>query len=37
MTIADLVRLEVHGPVEELEKLRAPLADLKPTWFELAK
>lgn len=36
LKIADLVRLEVHGPAAELEKLRAPLADLKPSWFEVA-
>jgi quinol monooxygenase YgiN len=33
MKIADLTRLEVHGPSAELEKLRAPLAHLKPEWF----
>ena len=33
LTMAELVRLEVHGPAEELEKLRGPLADLKPEWF----
>lgn len=32
---ADLVRLEVHGPAEELQKLRGPMADLKPSWFEI--
>ena len=36
MTIADLIRLEVHGPSAELEKLKAPLAHLKPEWFALA-
>ena len=35
LKIADLVRLEVHGPAEELQKLRQPLADLKPAWFVL--
>ncbi len=35
LKIADLTRLEVHGPEEELEKLRAPLADLKPQFFVL--
>jgi hypothetical protein len=35
--IADLTRLEIHGPVEELDKLRAPLAHLKPAFFALAK
>src|SRR4026208_288274 len=33
LKIADLNRLEVHGPVAELEKLRIPLAHLKPAWF----
>src|SRR5437660_7663912 len=32
MQIADLVRLEVHGPAAELAKLRGPMADLKPEW-----
>ena len=35
MKVADLVRLEVHGPAEELAKLREPLAYLKPSWFEI--
>ena len=35
LKIADLTRLEVHGPAEELEKLRSPLAHLKPEWFEI--
>jgi quinol monooxygenase YgiN len=34
--IADLVRLEVHGPSADLDQLRGPLADFKPTWFTLA-
>ena len=33
LKIADLTRLEVHGPAEELDKLKGPLAELKPTWF----
>jgi quinol monooxygenase YgiN len=33
LKIADLTRLEVHGPAAELEKLREPLAHLKPAWF----
>ena len=33
--IADIIRLEVHGPEEELAKLRGPLADLKPQFFTL--
>lgn len=28
-------RLEVHGPAEELEKLRGPMADLSPQFFVL--
>ena len=30
---ADLLRLEFHGPAEEIAKLREPLADLNPAWF----
>ena len=37
MKIADLIRLEVHGPAAELEKLRQPLAHLSPAWFVEAK
>ena len=33
LKIADLTRLEVHGPAAELDKLREPLAHLKPAWF----
>jgi quinol monooxygenase YgiN len=33
LKIADLTRLEVHGPAAELDKLRKPLAHLKPQWF----
>ena len=35
MQIAELTRLEIHGPEEELAKLREPLADLKPEFFTL--
>jgi quinol monooxygenase YgiN len=31
--ISDLTRVELHGPAAELDKLRAPLAALKPLWF----
>ena len=31
--IADVVRLELHGPAAELEKLKGPFAEFKPTWF----
>jgi hypothetical protein len=37
LKIADLIRLEVHGPAAELEKLKEPLAHLKPDWFVLDK
>jgi quinol monooxygenase YgiN len=33
MKIADLIRLEVHGPAAELETLKQPLAHLNPEWF----
>ena len=33
LKIADLTRLEVHGPVAELVKLKGPLAGLNPVWF----
>ena len=35
LTIADLTRVEVHGPEEELAKLRGPLAELEPEFFTL--
>jgi quinol monooxygenase YgiN len=35
LTIADLTRLEVHGPEEELAKLREPLAAFSPQFFTL--
>src|SRR5258707_14091419 len=35
LTMADLVRIEVHGPAAELQKLKEPIAHLKPAWFEL--
>jgi quinol monooxygenase YgiN len=33
LKIADLTRIEVHGPAAELEKLKQPLAHLSPEWF----
>lgn len=33
--IADLIRIEVHGPAAELQKLKGPLAHLNPAWFNL--
>ena len=35
LKIADLTRLEIHGPEEELAKLRTPLAELNPQFFTL--
>jgi quinol monooxygenase YgiN len=35
LKIADIARLEVHGPAAEIDKLRAPLAGLKPQFFVL--
>jgi len=35
LKIAEIIRLEVHGPKEELEKLQEPLQDLKPRFFTL--
>ncbi|UTH76428.1 hypothetical protein [Chromobacterium sp. IIBBL 290-4] len=33
MHLATIVRYEVHGPLAELEKLREPLAFLKPVFY----
>ncbi len=35
LKIADITRLEVHGPADQLEKLREPLKGLSPTYFTL--
>lgn len=35
LTVADLTRLEVHGPAAELSKLKEPLAHLNPAWFAI--
>jgi quinol monooxygenase YgiN len=35
LKVADLIRVEVHGPAKELEKLKAPLAHLNPVCFTL--
>jgi len=35
LKISDIARLEVHGPEEELAKLREPLANLNPQFFTL--
>ena len=34
LTMAEISRLEVHGPAEQLDRLKEPLAHLKPVWFE---
>ena len=33
LKISELIRLEIHGPDAELEKLKGPLAEMKPAWF----
>ena len=33
--LAEIVRLEIHGPEQELEQLRGPLAALNPRFFTL--
>ncbi len=35
MGLAELIRIEVHGPATQLEKLRGPLAHLNPVWYTL--
>jgi hypothetical protein len=35
LKLAEITRLEVHGPEEELAKLRGPLASLSPQFFTL--
>jgi hypothetical protein len=37
LTIADLTRIEAHGPATELEKLKKPLAHLNPAWFAVSR
>ena len=31
--MSNLIRLELHGPANELDQLRKPLAHLNPVWF----
>jgi quinol monooxygenase YgiN len=33
MQLAELTRIEVHGTTAELDKLKEPLAGMKPVWF----
>lgn len=35
LKIAEITRLEIHGPEKELAKLREPLSNLKPQFFTL--
>lgn len=35
MKIAEVTRLEIHGPAEELDKIRGPLADMDINYFTL--
>ena len=35
LTLGDLTRLEIHGPEQELAKLRGPLAQFAPQFFTL--
>src|SRR5205814_1960473 len=37
LKIADLMRVELHGPAKELDKLKGPLAHLNPAWFTLER
>ena len=32
-SLAEMIRIELHGPAEELENLREPFAALNPTWW----
>ena len=36
LSMSDLARLEIHGPAEEIEKLKLPLAAFNPKWFVFA-
>ena len=33
LKLADLIRIEIHGPAAELEKLKPALGKLNPLWF----
>jgi len=33
LKISDLIRVEIHGPAAELDKLRTACAGLNPVWF----
>ena len=34
LEISEMIRVEIHGPAEELAKLKEPLAGLNPEYFE---
>lgn len=36
LELADLTRLEIHGPAAELEVMKPTLSGLNPTWFTTA-
>lgn len=33
LSLAELIRVEIHGPATELAKLKGPLAGMNPAWF----
>ena len=35
LTISELYRIEIHGPGEEIDKLREPLAELNPEFYTI--
>ncbi|WP_249621043.1 hypothetical protein [Desulfuromonas sp. CSMB_57] len=35
LQLAEITRLEIHGPADELDKLRGPLAELNPQFFTI--
>jgi quinol monooxygenase YgiN len=35
LKVSEIARLEVHGPADELAKLREPMAAMNPTFFTL--
>ncbi len=37
LKLVDVVRVEIHGAAAELTKLKGPLAELKPEWFEFER
>jgi hypothetical protein len=37
LKISELIRVEMHGPAEELDKLKEPLAHLNPEWFVIER